>query len=125
MKLRIQDSAIRLRLSPSEVAQLASTGRVASAAHFGAGCTLTYAVETEFHDGLRAEFRDGALTVFVPRAWVAPWTNSERVGFEAVQDVGSGRTLSLLVEKDFDCLHKPSPGAAFPHPLAETQADGD
>ncbi len=52
----------------------------------------------------------------VVRAWAA---NDEAVGLEGSQDAGSGRTLRVLVEKDFSCL-KERPNEddsdAFPNP---------
>ena len=120
MKLRIQGDSIRLRLTQSEVAHFAADGTVEATTHFGPGRTLTYALQSADADDLSAEFGDGTLTVFVPRAWATPWAESEQVGFEGTRDAGDGRTLALLVEKDFECLHKrPDEEDAFPHPLAD------
>ena len=48
------------------------------------------------------------------------WTESEQVAIKQEQNIGDGRTLLLLIEKDFACL-KPRSGKdedadAFPHP---------
>jgi hypothetical protein len=45
------------------------------------------------------------------------WMESDQTGIEA-----STGTLRLLIEKDFECLHRePQPGEdAFPNPLAST-----
>lgn len=120
MKLRIQGDSIRLRLTQPEVAHFAADGYVEGTTHFGPGRTLTYALRSSDAAELSAEFGDDTLTVFAPRAWVAPWADSERVGFEGTQNAGGGCTLALLVEKDFECLHKrPDEEGAFPHPLAD------
>ena len=120
MKLRIQNDSIRLRLTQSEVTHFADEGYVEGVTHFGPGETLTYALQTSDVDALRADFANDTLTVFVPRPWAPEWAASEQVGLEGTHDAGGGCTLTLLVEKDFDCLHKrPDEDDAFPHPLAD------
>ena len=126
MKLRIQGDSVRLRLTQSEVARFSATGYVADTAHFGPNRRLTYTLEIHGGDVLRADFEDAALTVFVPHAWAEEWAKSDRVGFEGEQAIDEGQTLRLLIEKDFECLHKrPDEEDAFPHPLAETPTPFD
>ena len=118
MKLRIQGDSIRLRLTQSEVARFAETGRVEATTHFGAGDALTYALRAADVDTLDAAFGGGRLTVLVPRAWAATWADSDEVGIEGARRC-DGRTLALLVEKDFECLHRRADEPdAFPHPDA-------
>lgn len=120
MKLRIQGDSIRLRLTQSEVAHFAADGYVEATTCFGPGRTLTYALQSADAEELGAAFGDDTLAVFVPRAWATSWAASEQVGFDGRQEVGEGRSLALLVEKDFECLHKrPEEDDAFPHPLAD------
>ncbi|GAB5536325.1 MAG: hypothetical protein Rubg2KO_25740 [Rubricoccaceae bacterium] len=120
MKLRIKGDSIRLRLTQTEVRQLAETGEVESAMHVGTGTALTYGVCAADSRQLEvAWFRNG-LTLRVPRTWIGPWADGDGVGFEGTQDAGDGRTLAILIEKDFDCLHKrPDEQDAFPNPLAD------
>ena len=126
MKLRIQGDSVRLRLTQAEVASLAGTDRVEDVVHVGRGCALTYALQTAETDALRADFEDGTLTVLIPRAWAAPWATSEQTGFEGLQDAGDGRRLTLLVEKDFACLHEgPDERDAFAHPLPDAAVVSD
>lgn len=130
MKLRILDDTLRLRLTRSEVARLGAGGRVEVRTCFGPGPgeTLTYAlVVSESGERLRARFEGGRITVTMPRAMAEPWTRTGvvdgPVGFEGEQDVGGGRRLRLLVEKDFACLdgsrHEPD---AYPHPEEDAAA---
>lgn len=126
MKLRIQGDSVRLRLSRSEVEVFAAVGRVADAVHFGSRHTLTYVLKIDLCDAMHADFGDGTLTVFVPQTWAQTWASSDRVGFEESQAMDEGRTLRLLVEKDFDCLHKrPDEDDLFAHPLADPTASSD
>ncbi|NNF59315.1 MAG: hypothetical protein HKN04_13855 [Rhodothermaceae bacterium] len=119
MKLRIQDDSLRLRLTRPEVERLASEGRVESVTHIALGQALRYVLRTAAAEGIRASFEATTLTVSLPSGWVEGWPEDERVGFEGTQDVGDGRTLALLVEKDFQCLHRDAEEPdAFPNPLA-------
>ncbi|MGH7246465.1 MAG: DUF7009 family protein [Pseudomonadota bacterium] len=99
MKLRIWRNSLRLRLSQSEVAQLASGGRVEEAIEFSGGWRLRYAVDAA--DGARAigaRFEDGLIEVFVLRASARSWAESNDVGlYDDAQ-------LQIAVEKDFRCV---------------------
>lgn len=120
MKLRIKGDTLRLRLTQPEVQQLAETGAVTDAMHLAPGLLLSYGLQTADIDHLQATFEKEKLTVHVPRTWVGPWAGGDGVGFEGTQDAGDGRTLALLVEKDFACLHRrPDEPDAFPNPLAD------
>ena len=120
MKLRIHENSIRLRLNRSEVAQLAEAGRVQSAVEFVGGGKLSYSVETA--GGLecaRAEFANGDIRVEVPAGAAGEWAATDRVEISGEQPVSGGRLLSILVEKDFKCMHKGSEDEeSFPNPLA-------
>ena len=107
MKLRIRGDSLRLRLTRSEVAALATDGRVQATMH-ALGGALRYAVQTRPDAELGAELsRDGdatVVTVTLDRQAVAGWAESDQVGFEGHQDLGDGTKLALLIEKDFACL---------------------
>lgn len=116
MKLRIQDSSLRLRLTRKEVATFAATGRVAAETHFPSGQQLTYALEvSRSEERLAAIFEDSSITVRVPEVLVGEWAHTDKVGLEE----HSGMTI--LVEKDFKCLHGPAhriDADGFPNPNA-------
>ena len=121
MKLRIKGNSIRLRLTQTELDQLQTDGRVEETTAFGPGRRLVYALAAaEGLDALIATFDAGELVVSLPADWIDEWAASDRVGFEGTQPLSDGEALDLLVEKDFECLHKrPDEEDAFPHPLAE------
>ena len=119
MKLRIQDDSLRLRLTRPEVARLATHGRVESTMHLTPEHALRTALCTAEVEQLQASLDTATLTVTLPTHWVEGWPDDERVGFAGTQDAGEGRTLSLLIEKDFQCLHREAEEPdAFPNPLA-------
>lgn len=125
MKLRIRDNTLRLRLSQQDVDRLRRHGRVEGRTSFGPGRVFSYALEaSEEGTHLEAVYEEGGITVYVPAAWVDPWAESDRVGFEGAQDVGKGITLGVLVEKDFTCLQprkSDEDAGGYPHP-SEGQA---
>ena len=56
----------------------------------------------------------------MPTAWAQTWTATDRVGYEGSQVLEQGALLELLVEKDFQSLHKrPDEADAFPYPLVD------
>jgi hypothetical protein len=115
MKLRFHGNTLRLRLSQSDVARLAETGRVEERVMFGAGQTLAYVLETAETDGVGASFEGGKIRVTLSRAAAKRWME----GFETGIERSSGE-LRVLVEKDFQCMHGDAEANAdaFPNPLA-------
>jgi hypothetical protein len=116
MKLRLHANTLRLRLSQSDVARFAATGRVEEQVIFAPGQTLEYVIESRGADAIRASFDDGTVRVTVPSAVATQWIEGNEVGIE-----GSHGALHVLVEKDFQCLHRDAAqdADAFPNPLAE------
>lgn len=122
MKLRIKGDSVRLRLTQTEVLQLAEMGAVEDEMHVAPGIALTYGLRAAAVNRLIVNWNDTGLTILVPRDWIGPWAEGEDVGFDGKQDVGGGRTLAILIEKDFECLHKrPDERDAFPHPHADVR----
>ena len=115
MKLRLHAGSLRLRLSQSECARLHEIGNVEDMVVFQPGKQLSYAIETGSVKETTATFDDSKIRVTIPASVAAEWIKSDQTGIEA-----SAGTLRLLIEKDFQCLHRePAPGEdAFPNPLA-------
>lgn len=113
MKLRLHAGSLRLRLSQSEVAKLGETGKVEDSLAFAPGSELSYALEIGAATG--ATFENSRIRVILPQPVAKHWMESDEAGIEA-----STGTLKLLIEKDFQCLHRePDPGEdSFPNPLA-------
>lgn len=104
MKLRIRGNSIRLRVSQSELVDIAQSGRVEDAVHFGPTARLRYRIEVAAHGPLQARFDGDTLTVSMPRAEVERWVAPEEVSVMGSQRIGTGQELEILVEKDFACL---------------------
>ncbi len=121
MKLRIRGDSVRLRLGQSEVHSLMETGTVAESTQFAPDQHLVYELRTATVDTPQVDFVENRLRVTLPTAAAAAWAKGDEVSFTAAQPTGPGRTLSLLIEKDFKCLDAaPSEDQsdAFPNPSA-------
>jgi hypothetical protein len=116
MKLRIQGNSLRLRLAQKEVAQLRKSQHVESAIEFGPGRQLVYLLNGSVWAASASVSFDGhAIRVTVPSHEMTEWADSDRVGLEATSQSG----VQLLIEKDYQCLHRPreQDADAYPHPL--------
>ncbi len=116
MKLRLHDNSLRLRLSQPEVTQFGETGHVQNTLTFSPGRTLTYSLETAPVQEVAAAFEGNRLSVVVPAPVAQKWIHSDQTGIE-----GASASLKILIEKDFQCLHRSSEEdrQAFPNPLAQ------
>jgi len=123
MKLRIRGDSIRLRLKVSEVSRIAAGERLTEKTHFP-GSVLTYCLEVSENRSIETTFSDGNLIVRLPRPDVEEWAGSDQVSLVSEQELDGAGALSLLIEKDFQCLE---PGHhrdcaddedTFPHPSA-------
>lgn len=112
MKLRIHDQSIRLRLNRREVAQFQEAGVLETSVDFAGGGQLSYGVESaEDVTSPRVMFAGGRLRVRLPRQLVTDWAGTDQVAIEGPQ---------VLIEKDFQCMHKDGSRDpdAYPNPMA-------
>lgn len=125
MKLRIKNDSIRLRLAQDEVEKFAAEGRVEDRIRFGPsdGQCLSYTLSRDAAVSvLGAHLSTNCIDVRLPASDADEWTSSKKVGFEVEQDIGGGRTLTIIVEKDFQRLKPRSAEdveGKFPHPRAD------
>ncbi len=123
MKLRIHGNSLRLRLNQAEVAQFSKTGFVEDSIQFAPGASFAYALESMSSlSAPQALYANGFLRVQVPGADATDWVRSDRVGISGDQALASGQRLSILIEKDFQCLHGDvaRDPDAYPNPLEES-----
>jgi Family of unknown function (DUF7009) len=118
VKLRIHGNALRLRLNQAEVAQFSKTGWLEEAVEFGHGASLAYGLESlSTLAAPRAVYRNGTLRIQIPSGAASDWITTDRVGISAEQALADGKRLSILIEKDFKCIHSPNPDPdAYPNP---------
>jgi hypothetical protein len=95
---------LRLRVTQKEVAQVRDGGHVESLIEFAPGRSLTYLLEGSTNaETMSANFDGRAIRVTIPMHQMTDWVESDRVGIETKSQTG----VQLLVEKDFQCLHRP------------------
>ena len=125
MKLRLKNNSVRLRLTQSEVARFSETGQIQEVIDFGGEPhkQFIYALERRAEiEEIQSHIANNHITIFVPEQIADEWTKTRKVGIENVQAIGDGKTLRLLIEKDFACLEPrqdEDEQDAFPHPSAE------
>jgi hypothetical protein len=119
MKFRIQGNYIRIRLTQGEVASLGAGQKIEQTTQFSSNSKLVSSVEPSTRASVATATFDGThLIVRLPLEAVKHWANSEQVGIEATQSIDRDDSLRLLIEKDFECLHKDDEHTpdAFPNP---------
>jgi hypothetical protein len=119
MKLRLHGNSLRLRLNQAEVAQFSKTGYVEESIAFGPAACLSYILEScSKIVSPRAVYQNGELRVQVSCAATKEWVTTDRVGISGEQPLANGKPLSILIEKDFKCMHGDEADAdSYPNPL--------
>ena len=111
MKIRMQSGSVRLRLTRSEVARFAASGRVDETVAFPSA-RFHYALIQSASPEVAADCSGNSVTVRVPERAAKTWSSTEQVGIEA-----EAAGLKILIEKDFQCAHGlPDPDAFVPRP---------
>ena len=122
MKLRTRANTIRLRLTQGEVARIAEGHSVEERLYVGP--TEADALGTELRpspsiEGIGARFEGRTLVVELHRGLATAWARGDEVGLRAEVPAPGGRTLGILIEKDFACLTRRAAEEdedAFPNP---------
>ncbi len=98
MKIRIKGNSIRYRLSKTDVERFLKLGYLEEEVDFG-DKKLLYALKKHDDTVLKASFEQNTIIIYMPGAMAAQWGEPDKVGFDGVYN-----KLSLLIEKDFQCL---------------------
>lgn len=115
MKLRIRGNSVRFRLTQTETMNLVKNGLVDEKTDFGNGQIFVYAVSAlPANEKIGAVFQNGRIEIQIPPSIAETWATSPEVG---ISETVHG--LTILVEKDFNCLIPRNPAEdadTFPHP---------
>lgn len=104
MKLRIRGNSVRIRVSRTELEQLAESGVTQDRVRFSPAAQLTYRLQVAPGGAVRAELSDYGVTVTLPKATLERWLDPQEVSVHGEQPIDDRETLKILVEKDFECL---------------------
>ena len=119
MKLRIKGNSLRIRLTKSEVDYFGRESYLEEKAEFG-NTVFVYAItKTTQGNELSAECTENKITLLIPKQLSDEWTTTNRIGLESEMQVGVGKKLYLLIEKDFECLDNATEDQSdnYPNPL--------
>ncbi len=107
MKLRINNNSIRLRLTQTEVDEVAKEEAVHQILKLGKNELLRYSlVPSKEVDNIVASIKDHEILVKVPASTSTRWAKTDEVSLKHVQKENSEHESIILIEKDFQCLHK-------------------
>jgi hypothetical protein len=117
MKLRMHRNSVRLRLNQAEVAQFSKTGYVEETVELAPGTSFSYVLESSSMIPVpQASYKNGELRVQIPTGQGMQWATGDSVGVSGEQALSPGKSLSILIEKDFQCLHGDIDPKAYPNP---------
>jgi hypothetical protein len=118
MKLRIHGDSLRLRLNRSDVERFRASGVCAESLRFDSSSQLTYTLETSSQlTVMEVRYLQDCIRVRLPLDMAREWASSDRISLSLSRAGGP----SLLIEKDFQCLHREERNPAddvdaFPNP---------
>ena len=105
MKIRIKGNSIRYRLTQTEITNFGKNGMLEEKTEFVNGESFYYSLQKkEGIAGLEASFSGNRISIFVPEEIANKWTTTDVVGFDTKMNIGDGKELLLLIEKDFVCI---------------------
>jgi hypothetical protein len=128
MKLRIQGNSLRLRLNRSDVDQFRTSGICVESLRFDCDSQLTYTLETSSRlTAMEVQYVQDSIPVRLPLDMAEEWAGSDRISLSLSRASDCGP--SVLIEKDFQCLHReernPADDAdAFPNPAGDQRGAG-
>ena len=105
MKIRIKGNSIRYRLSKTDIKNFGMNGFVEERTEFLNGPSFYYRLEKKAGiENLETSFSNNRINIFIPENIAKEWTTTDIVGFDNKINIGNGKELFLLIEKDFACL---------------------
>ncbi len=103
MKLRILGNSIRLRLTQTEVKNLAHGETIHERTHFGPNNLLEYKLSIKKIPNLDVDFQDGKISIALPELTGETWANGTDVSLKYQIPIAGKTDLLVLIEKDFKC----------------------
>jgi hypothetical protein len=115
-----------LRLNRSDVEQFRTSGVCAESLRFDSNSQLTYTLETSSQlTAMEVQYVQDCIRVRLPPDMAEEWAGSDRISLSLNRAGGP----SLLIEKDFQCLHREETNSvegadAFPNPAGDQRGAG-
>jgi hypothetical protein len=125
MKIRLTRNSIRFRLKQPEVIIFEREGFLTEKAEFGSQEEDCLCFSLKSYDGaeLIIQKEKNKVVVSIPQKLADQWTGSNLVGLDKEVNTDGGKTISLLIEKDFACLDgtEEDNAGSYPNPLINCQ----
>jgi hypothetical protein len=100
MKLWIRGNSLRFRVSKTELAQIAETGKAEDTIPFSSEQSLRYAIEVRPTAAITALFSGTEIVVSLPKPRLDLWLRPNEISVEGSQPIGRGKVLQIVLEKD-------------------------
>jgi hypothetical protein len=100
MKLLIRGNSIRIRVSKTELARIAETGKAEDTVRFSSDQGLRYGIEVRPTGAVTATLAADAILVTLPKPRLDLWLRANEVSVEGSQPIGGGKVLQIVMEKD-------------------------
>jgi hypothetical protein len=107
MKLRLQGSTLRLRVTRSELARLQAGQRIEETVLFpnSSNASLRYTLEVGSHSQpVQVAMLSYQIVVSISEDQLTSWSGEHQVGIYASLPVSEETNLEVAIEKDFACL---------------------
>ncbi|WP_034923693.1 DUF7009 family protein [Gillisia sp. CAL575] len=103
MKIRIRGNSVRFRLTKNEVEQLCREKFIEEQTNFP-NLDFTYAVRVSATKNLEVDFANNKISLQISEELLQGWDTNNKVGYSHSVPTSNGRTIDILLEKDFTCL---------------------
>jgi hypothetical protein len=100
MKLWIRGNSLRMRVSKTELAKIAETGKAEDTVRFSSDQGLRYSIEVRPTGAITATFAEAAILVTLPKPRLDLWLRPGEISVEGSQPIGGGKVLQIVLEKD-------------------------
>ncbi|MBT0606723.1 DUF7009 family protein [Aequorivita echinoideorum] len=105
MKIRIRDNSVRLRLTKTDIRNLRDNHLVSSKTEFSQVEIFEYELRSDTaYTEISAKFKEGKITIQIPLRDAEILTETEEITIRGTQNNGMDSQLSLLIEKDLECI---------------------
>lgn len=103
MKIRIRGNSVRYRLTKNEVERLCREGSIEETTNFP-NLDFAYEVKVATTEQLNIHFANNRISLQISETLLENWDTNNRVGFSHSVVTSNGKTIDVLLEKDFTCL---------------------
>ncbi len=103
MKIRIRGNSVRFRLTKNEVEQLCSEKIIEEKTNFP-NLDFIYSVKVSTTKNLDVDFANNKISLQISEELLQGWDTNNTVGYSHSVPTCNGKTIDILLEKDFTCL---------------------